>query len=310
MAVSTIPLAKGLDLSKMEWPALLSIKKDGVPIKISIHVVHDCFTFDAVSRDDKHLGGPSADVSQFFCCVAHADLAQGTHTFVFEITDTVLKNFKDISGKAKRKAPQDGLLYSLFDYHWSGEPDAPFHSRIQQGARLVRDSAPSQFDVLDQYPLGSVEDAEKEIKHMQATLPDEEGFVLVHADRTFKPNSRHWDYQKIVVDPMHDLQVVGFEEAISKDGEPLRMVGRINVKYKGEVTGCGPGKLTHKERRQIWELYVLKTALGPDPSGALWPERASLIATIKAKRDPSYAMMRQPTFQHWREDKDEPNECV
>ena len=57
MATASIPLAKGLDLSKMEWPAYLSIKKDGVPIKITINKLQDCYSYTAVSRDNKPLGG-------------------------------------------------------------------------------------------------------------------------------------------------------------------------------------------------------------------------------------------------------------
>jgi hypothetical protein len=81
------------------------------------------------------------------------------------------------------------------------------------------------------------------------------------------------------------------------------MVGRINVIYKGKKTGCGPGKLTHPERTKLWAAWVA--------GGQQWADDApKIIATIKAKRDPSYTGLRPPTFQHWREDKTEPNDEV
>jgi hypothetical protein len=299
MATASIPLAKGLDLSKMEWPAYLSIKKDGVPIKITVNKLQDCYSYTAISRDNKPLGGPATDVGTFFMSLAQlAGLRDGEHVFVFEITHETITAFKDISGTVKRKEPQDGLIYNLFDYWWSGYPDATFINRIVQGAHLVRTCAPDNFRVIEQETLVDVSDAGTYIAYMQEMLPDEEGFILSSGNRTFKPNSRHWDYQKVVVDPMHDLEVVGFEEAISKEGEPLGMVGRINVMYNGKKTGCGPGKMTHAERKGHWA------------DRGVFLKVQTNIATIKAKRDPSYTGLRQPTFQHWRFDKTEPNEEV
>lgn len=308
MAISSIPLAKGLDLSKMEWPALLSIKHDGVPIKITVSVIHDSYSVKAVSRDNKILGGCAMDVAAFCFNFAGLNPPSGEHTFVFEVTDEVLVHFKDISGKVKRKVPQTGLVYNLFDYVWSGEPDLEFGERIVSGSDYVSRLQSERFNIILQYKASNVATAKSMIEYRQSTLPDEEGFMIVAYNRTWKPNKRHWDTQKIVVDPEHDLWVLDFEEATSKEGEPLGMVGRIVVGYNGGESGVGPGKLTHQERKDLWNIYVAKSAR--QMGDVAWPRRANLIATIKAKRDPSYEGLRQGTFQHWRTDKTEPSEAT
>ena len=79
------------------------------------------------------------------------------------------------------------------------------------------------------------------------------------------------------------------------------MVGRINVLYKGEVIGAGPGKMKHIERKAIWDLYSGGLPL-VDVAGDM------LIAEVAFMRDPSYKALREARFSRWRTDKNEPSE--
>lgn len=282
MANSTIPLAKGMDLSKMDFPALLSIKYDGVPVKLMIAVCYDGITWTALSRQGKPLPALDRDMHEFVRFVSR-HLKIGLHVFVFETTHVTLKDFKDVSGLVRKKEPQEGFIYHMFDYWWDGEPAGRFDQRTDAGARLVYKAHLPNFHSAQQWAVKDAVDAEGMIAHFQRKWPNAEGFIMRAADAAFKPNTRHWDYQKIVVDPTADLMITGFEEAVNADGEPLGMVGRLIAEYNGKEIGVGPGKLTHKERKELWSTWFAPT-----------------IATIKYKRDPSYDSLRQPTFQHWR----------
>lgn len=92
----------------------------------------------------------------------------------------------------------------------------------------------------------------------------------------------------------HIGRQVGFEEAVDKYGKPKGMVGRLDVLYKGKVVGVGPGALTHKERKDLWES-VRKG------------EQKIAIAEIKYMPDDTYEALRQATFVRWRPDKETPD---
>lgn len=305
MSVSTIPLAQStLNLDKMDYPAGLSIKYDGVPVKIIIDVVHGSYNYAWVSRQDKPLGGVADDVLEFVAEVSH-DLKDGQHVFIFETVHETHKDFKTISGLTRKKEPQKGFQYRLFDCWTDREPDAQFLERISAGSVVVHRMNNPKFKVAEQLTVVNAEDAAGLIKRMQEKHPEEEGFILASFQRTFKPNSRHWDYQKVVVDPMADLRIIGFMEAIDQHGNPKGMVGGLVAEYKNNIIGIGPGKLTHKERTELFCMEVCSEQFGMlgAPKRQWWsfpaPEQAR-IATIKYKRDDSYDALRQPTFQHWR----------
>lgn len=304
---ATIPLAKGFDLSKMTFPAYLSIKHDGVPVKLTIHTLGSS---EASWRVETRPGKPCPSVHAYCVQIVQRLLdnnMSGTFVFLAEITHKTLTNFKDISGVVRKKTQQPDLIWNVFDYH-QGNRQEPFSSRRQKMWQTVKTLDLPFLKYVHQTPVFSIGDADMMIKGKQADYPDAEGLILVAGDRPFKPGARHWDYQKIVVDPVSDLRVIGFEEAVSKSGEPLGMVGRIIVEYNGKEEGCGPGKLSHDERKELWELFeARREGMCAEFEGG-WPKRANLIAAVKHKRDPSYSGLRQPTFQHWREDKDEPNE--
>ena len=134
------------------------------------------------------------------------------------------------------------------------------------------------------------------IVRLASTQPTFEGWMYRHIEHLFEPGKRSWGMQRKTMKGSIDLRVVSVEEAFSKDGEPKGMIGRINVHYphtdgkKQKLTvGVGPGRLTHDQRTRIWNNQ--NAFIGK-------------IIEIEYKIDPSYAALRQPTYQLLRRDKD------
>lgn len=154
--------------------------------------------------------------------------------------------------------------------------------------------------------------------------------VMVHAlNKPFSPGKRCWGMCRYKPQPTIDLLVAGYEEAVAGDtedgppkGTPLGMVGRVNVVLRrsfdtdpmigwkrGEpvweresphgsvwqaTVGVGPGKLSHEERKQLWDDYQ-----------STWWGNNPLYAEVKFMPDESYKALRQPTIQRLRTDKTE-----
>lgn len=299
MSNESIPLAKGFKPEKLVYPAYISKKEDGVPVRFTISRTVDNkfgkkYSIIAQTRQGKpvpSLGDDLDTILRIF--TQRADLNK-TLEVVAEITHVKLTNFKDISGLVRKQTPQEGLVYNFFDF--SFEPhDKPFRERKDNLRWFLKD-APYRFKCILQMPVFGPIGLDQTVKTLLHKNPDWEGLVARSADATFKPATRHWDYQKIVIDPSIDLRIIDVEEAIDQHGEPKGMVGRLVAEYKGNKIGIGPGKLTHKERTQLWEDYNRSLTVDNYPN---------CVATIKYKRDDSYEALRQPTFQHWRPEKTE-----
>src|SRR5690606_11757366 len=109
-------------------------------------------------------------------------------------------------------------------------------------------------------------------------------------DSYYRVAKRPKGFAKLKVTDTIDIPFLDFEEAIDKKtGEGLGMVGRIISKYNGKTVGCGPGKLTHKERIRIFDE---------------WPKDKGRIFEAAFMPDIGYKAMREPRFLHWRPDKD------
>lgn len=296
MSDETIPLAKGFDASKLEYPAYLSVKHDGVPVRIDA-VVDDRGRIEWASRSRSGKPLPSADdVVQSFLATVLEHSRSIRATFVAEITHFEHSDFKTVGGIVRRQEPQTDLILNVFDFT-QHEPGMPFARRELLARAIIGTAAPTperpwqwvtQFRCSSQYML------EAALKHARDNGEQVEGYVARSGTAEFKPGTRHWDYQKIVEDPTVDLRITGFEEAVSASGEPLGMVGRVLADYRGTEIGVGPGKLTHDERTDHWTEWEAGI-------------RHFGIATIKYKRDDTYTALRQPTFQHWRPEKTEPS---
>jgi ATP-dependent DNA ligase len=216
-----------------------------------------------------------------------------------------LRDFKDISGVVRKQEPQHGLILNLFDAHHHKHADAGFGDRIQQMVVLMQHMQHEAFRVIPQFLCGSAAHAAMVEQALLERFPTCEGLIWRDADAVFKPGTRRWDYQKLLNEPTVDLRIIGFEEAkCGKTGAGKGMVGRLIADYKGTEIGVGPGKLTHKERKELWSAYqsALASSHAQEALTPLWK-----IAQIKYKKDDSYDALRQPTFQHWRPEKTEPS---
>ena len=298
---ATLQLAKGYNPAKLGDEVYVSKKLDGVPIRINLRYGGDeaGWWVDSVkSRQDKPV--PSTEfIVRYLRKTVDSALPGGVKhtnklTFVGEVTHEHYTDFKDVSGIVRRQEAQSGLILNLFDFDdGSGRS---FAYRLEALRTIFRSAGyrTNFVRVVQQYAIRK--------EHIEQTFDKilnehDEGGIIRDATETWQPGKRTWGYQKYVIDPTIDLCIHSYEEAHDQYGLPLGMVGRVNVWYKGRVIGVGPGKLDHAERKSLWQAWKNRA----------WVEGAGTMCCIKYKRDPSYSDLRQPTFQHWRYDKDEPD---
>lgn len=294
MSNSTIPLSKGFNLGKLEFPVYLSIKYDGVPVRIDVVLEDDQVLAGAQTRQGKPV--PSVDqYVQDFVQKLYDNGIRGSMTFLAEVTHDTFTDFKDVSGMVRKQEHSDGFVFNFFDFAHADRPTAPWRARnltlktILEGFCMSLGQYHRVFRYVDQVYCGYADDLTEQMVWLLDANPDAEGLVARSDNAAWKPGTRHWDYQKILQEPTIDLEIVGMEQAISKEGEPTGMVGALIAEYKCKHIKIGAGKLSHEERRQLWEMP------SDGPLG---------IAQIKYKKDDSYEALRQPTFQCWRPDKD------
>ena len=303
MANETIELLKNYEPSKMQWPALHQQKIDGVPVRVFKRngKVYSLTRQGELVTSIKHI--------ETFAGV----LLEDGESVVMEL-HIAGKPFKEISGHVRKKNVQcPNLVGWVFDYDISFSPNMLYARRML----VFRSRLGTAIDRCGAYPedlcirvipwvfVANAEDAEGAHLQLMLANPDAEGSVLHSVHKTFQPGKRCWGTQRMKPVPTIDLMVVGFEEAISAEGQPLGMVGRINAAYNryvkpipgkapggivADVIGIGPGALNHTERKNLWRMWK---------KGQYTPR----IAEIRYMRDDSYDALRQPTFKCWRDDK-------
>lgn len=297
MAGETIELLKNYDPAKMHWPAMHQQKIDGVPVRI----VRQSGDVRSYTRQGERV--TSIPHIERLCSV----LLQNGESVIMELCIPD-QTFKYISGKVRQIKPCPELRGWVFDFTTVTE-QAWWTRRLTCKHRLedtARIAGCSVEDLLIQLIPGSVvydaEEAEEAHSALMLANPDAEGSVLHGMNKPFQPGKRCWGTQRMKPVPTIDLMVVGFEEAISENGTPLKMVGRINAEFTKfvdvaqglapitEIIGIGPGALTHTERKLLWAEYKAEN----------YKPR---IAEIRYMRDDSYDALRQPTFKQWRDDK-------
>lgn len=306
----TIPLAKHLDMSKLDSGVVyISEKLDGVPARVDITLTGSGYDFNVRSRPGLPIVSVDKQMDKL-CADLHRAGVVGQHTFIGELTHkSVMVDgqrtrlpFKIVSGKVRAERPCDELTFNLFEYTRSDADGAHRWSFSMRWSILM--TLAQHLDMKEGWTapvrqMRIAEDKRHLLQHildeLHQRMPFAEGFVVRHSNDLFVPGKRSWGYQKVVRAPMTDLWIRGAEEATSKDGEPLGMVGRLHAEFRGQLIGVGPGKLTHTERRELFEAIK---------AGGYAPR----LAQIRYKKDGSYDAMREPTFQHWRDDKDEANE--
>lgn len=290
---STIPLAKGLNYDKLVFPVYVSQKVDGVPIKLTIKGCN----VEVTTRSGKGSTTSCEHIKNEIKSLA-PNYVERTTTIIGEVTHKTDKAFKDVSGHVRRMVINPDLRFNAFDYSVKGCEKFGFGARSVAMSNFINKER--QYNKLirsiPQVKCNTVEELNRIIRD----IPDgQEGWIIRNGNDPYVENKRSWGYQKVVKTPTKDLLVSKFDEAISKDGEPLNMVGKIWLRYEGNLIGCGPGKLTHQERKDLWAWA------GPfngEIEGEKW------IAEVKYKEDPSYDALREASFVCWRFDKDEPNE--
>ena len=316
--MSTIPLAKGFSEKHLNWPVLISIKYDGVPVRIDIDHYGN---YTCRTRQGKPVSSVSTLVQEFVDRYVNDDGDTPLPvTFVGEVVqhDNHFADFKVTSGIVRKQEDQSHrLAIALFEcdivetfigrHEWMEDWVSGLHGRVHV------------------VPQIAVENMDQLVQHQQEfnrLFPQAEGLVARNHDDPFAPGKRSWGYQKVLNEPTIDLRIVGVEEAIDQHGQPKGMAGRLVASYKGNRIGIGPGRLTHAERVELWEQYkqVAECCCCGDPieghsigsghspvSMADYYEFPNSIAQIKYKKDDSYDALRQPTFQFWRDDKETPD---
>jgi len=294
--MSTYPLARGFSEKHLKFPVLLSRKFDGVPVRIDIDS-HGCWT--SVTRQGNDMPSIRALVQAFVDSYMNPDDEYDCVTPITIIGEVVQHgnwdaDFKETSGIVRKQTDQSHrLAIMVFEAVISDDDPLGFierHTWMDDFLSQIH----GRVHVVEQT---AVENMEQLVQHQQEfnrLLPQAEGLVARNHDDPWAPGKRSWGYQKLLKEPTIDLRIVRVEEATAADGTPKGMVGRLVASYKGTEIGIGPGRMTHAERIELWQGFMVACLTQAYPN---W------IAQIKHKGDDSYDALRQPTFQHWRDDK-------
>jgi len=232
--------------------------------------------------------------------------------------------FKDSSGIIRRQqADVDTarIIGIAFDYNIGSVPKETYYIRREAALKAYQAvnavwRAPGfgnpPLHMVACSSVNTVEDVETAWLDFNSRINNIEGMVIHSLTKAFQPGKRCWGMSRYKPQPTIDLLVAGFEEAISEAGEPLGMVGRVNVLLRrrepgkndvhASVVGVGPGKLTHAERAALWQEYV---AVFPNKPVCVSPMPKPYYAEIKYMPDQTYGALRQPTIQRLRTDKTE-----
>lgn len=321
MSNEPMELAKNYDERKSPFPSLAQVKYDGVPL---------VFT--------KKRGGVVALTRQNECALSVRHLIDWVRPVLHDapegaciIAECLVHGltFKESNGIIRRHTNDSRIIGIVFD-GWLSSAENSYNYRFNE----IRATLAAYFQKTGDQPLipapsflvlDHTEAMEQWATFKRHYGKNIEGMMLHHTDKPFQPGKRCWGMARYKPQPTIDLEVISYEEAVSETGEPLGMVGRINVELArrsraGEVSmsviGVGPGRMTHDERRAVWQAsYVEMENYEPynmkDNGRVRYPteDRATLgpIAEIKYMPDPSYDALRQPTFQRFRTDKEFPD---
>lgn len=299
MANEPMELAKNYEPgnAKLVFPAYAQVKYDGVPL---VFRMHPCGEMQAITRQNEpcrsveHINGwlkpLFRDLPKGSCIIAEC-MVPGMP-------------FKTASGIIRRHVTDERIFGVIFDGYF-GYERADYSERFRRVYQLFGDArgpiTPAPYKIVRNHTEAmQYWEALKKVTHPL------EGMMMHSTTKLFNPGKRCWGMSRYKPQPTLDLEVHSYEEAISEDGSPLGMVGRVNVTLRRlgrapAVVGVGPGKMTHAERTAVWRAAV-------DVSGeGLRVPFSRTIAEIKYMPDPTYDALRQATFQRFRPDKGEPD---
>jgi len=279
MSGETIQLAKNPHKTKpIEYPKIGSEKIDGC----AAEYWWDGDVIKCLSRSHKSTYPSTAHIKEYL----EARLPKG-YKVVGELHIPGMP-FKDSGGFIRAGIVDERIKFGIYDMVKLGGDDRAFTDRYI--------NALTYFPWIHLGPVFTIEhrrvNSSRELAIWAQCLKDEnpvyEGMVLREMDEVWSPGKRVMI--RIVDHPTVDVKLMRIDEAISKDGVPLGMAGGLQCLHEGSMIGVGPGKLKHDERRDMF--------LNP---------RKYLGRMLQAqyKKDDSYTALREPTWQLWREDKEE-----
>jgi ATP-dependent DNA ligase len=287
-------LAQTFKLEDKYFPAYVSEKYDGVACRINLATLgsgpEPLTTSYAMSRQNKPIDG-----------LLHItnELEKLRLDGVSLIGELIVpgESFKVASGiiRSSSHERKEEIMFMVYDVILHKQMEATFIERMNYITQnLYRTIHTSTIWHSFCQGVNNYEDVCAKILKESNSPDNFEGYIVRPIDSIYELK-RSYGMLKDKPKPTVDLLVTSFEEAISKDGEPLGMVGRINCSYKGHIIGVGPGKMVHADRKHMWDVYT-KYGLSE-----------GLIIEVQYMPDDSYDALRQPTFQRFRPDKTEPS---
>jgi ATP-dependent DNA ligase len=292
MSGETIELLKNYDPKKMQFPAYVSEKLDGVPVRL----ISNGVAVQALTRQGEFI----RSIDHIIAAVEPIIPVNGSIVGELYIPG---KPFKEISGLVRQHSPAPELQLHVFDGDLHpGAADDTYDTRMVVVSYQVKSIGSDLIQMIPRYGVNNDEEVQDVFLNLVRAKPGMEGIVVHSASKTFSPGKRCWGTQRLKPTPTLDLRVESFEEAIDQFDAPKGMVGRINVYYARHVhnddvvrsvIGIGPGSLTHNERRDLWEAYGNR------------PLPGNMIIEVKYMPDDTYEALRQPTFVRFRPDKTE-----
>ncbi len=317
--MSEIMLAKSYDAAKLTFPVEVTIKLDGVAA--DFYKTPNGWVVQ--SRQGEPLPSAAYIVSWLN---EHLDHAANNLHIIGELTVMGVSSFKEASGIIRRQVPDSRIVLNAYDIYTVGKERLPYLQR-KDSLQAVLQSLYKQslcthdnvvYQQVKTVPLVgrayNINELNKHFSSLPKLLEQSdsfEGFMVRNLGGKhsfYGVGKRSYGMMKYKPKPSLDLRVVGFEEATAnkemkflddtfQKGQGLLAVGRINVEYKGEVIGVGPGCLTHKERRDLWMRYKDNNfTLDVQP-----------IAEVEYMLDKNYTALRQPVFKRWRLEKENPS---
>lgn len=286
MSDSVIMLANPYDPSKLRFPVLLSEKMDGVAVDL---YRTESGEYRARSRDGK----PIYSVDHLLESLKRvARLEPGDHL----ICELYIPGqpFKVISGSVRRNKPCPDLRAYAYDFY-SDDPtemDWDFQRRSDEAALLAAEA--EGFHLPWQRRCESQHELDLAIEAFLATNKKAEGVMvrMLHGPHSIYKFGRSHGMMKLKRQATVDIELIKIERAIAEDGSPKDMAGRLICNFKGREVGIGPGKLTHEERKALWEKpwnYIGK------------------IIEVAYMPDASYDALREGRFHAFRPDKTQPS---
>lgn len=319
MSGEPMELAVNYNRKKLEamLPVMAQRKYDGVPVTF----IRDAFGIRGITRQNTvvtsipHLVDAAQEVIKDVGGMFTAEIVHPSWVF------------KKVSGLVRQINPTDEsreLLGIIFDSCQDGYRHIPYADRmnsLSDHMATLGDECP--FRIVPSIRIRASKDIDP-VTSKFMSIPGIEGVMYHQASKPFSPGTRAKGMMRYKPQPVIDLRVLNFEEAHSEAGEPLGMLGRVNVelwrrdlpagsasdwewhpgrKAFRRTIGVGPGKLTHEERKKMWDAVGHSGVVRDGVEIRTAPDQ--LFAAIKYMPDESYEALRQPTIQFFRCDKDE-----